>query len=52
MYLTLNLLIVINFSLITAQNATTQRQPPSTSAPDPPNRCMYIHASVLSYKAV
>jgi len=51
MYLTLNLFIVINFSLITAQNATTQRQPPPTSAPDPPNICMYIHASILSYKA-
>ncbi|XP_024892800.1 dual oxidase 2-like [Temnothorax curvispinosus] len=36
MYLALNLfIIVINFSLIVAQNATTQRQPPLTPTLDP-----------------
>lgn len=41
MYLTLNLfIIVINFSLITAQNVTTQQQPPLTPTLDK-NRRMY-----------
>jgi len=45
MYLILNLFNVFIFSLITAQNATTHRQPPSTSAPDPSNRCTYMQVS-------